>query len=130
VPRLITLFYLASPLFLVADVALGINVRTAVFGDSPLRFLYYAATFGCGVAGMRRPALAPLLGMAESGLNIVMLVLGLYLPIWRALDALEGVSASVAPPFGAGAVVNTVLSGAVLLASFYGNQALLVASRR
>ncbi len=126
--RLLSGYHLASPAFALLDAAAGFNVRTAFLGDSPLRFLYYAASFGCGLVGWRRPALAPVLGMVESGANVAMVVVGLYARVWALGEAVaEGAGASGAVPMSH--VANAALSGLVFAVSFYGNQAMLLAKR-
>lgn len=124
VSRLLSLYYLATPLFAALDVITGVNVRTAAFGDSPLRWLYYAGSFGCGLVAVWRPAVAPLVAMIESAANILLLMLSILLPIWSFLDNAE--TAVAAPRLLTGpALANVVISGGVLVVSFYGSQARL-----
>lgn len=122
--RLLTTWYLASPVFALIDVVTGFNVRTAFLGDSPLRFGYYAASFLCGVVAQRRPALAPIVGMAESGLNVGLVIVGLYLRVW----AVAADETAAALPMGL--VINAGLSGLVFAASFYSSEARMRARGR
>jgi len=133
VRRLLLFYYLSTPAFAALDLLLGVNVRTVFFDGSPWRFVYYAASLGCGVVGWRRPALAPLVGMAESGLSIALLIIGIYVPIWEATEALGSevaVDFAVSPVLTLRGIVNVALSGASFLLGFYGNQAAFLATRR
>lgn len=122
--RLLEAWYLASPLFLVADAAWGVGVRAAFLPTTGLRAIYYLLAFGCGLLLRARPRLAPALGMAESALNILLLTVAVLLPYQQALDAVLAdrpiPPAALSPP-----ILSYALSGAVLLFSFYRAQARL-----
>jgi len=119
---------LGTPAFLALDYLVGVNVRTVFLDGSQLRLLYYAGAFGCGLVGWRRPALAPLLGMVESGVNLALLVVGIYLPVLEAGEALES-GAATSPVLTPRGLVNAALSGLMFAAAFYGNQAALIGRR-
>ncbi len=74
-PRLIQAYYLATPLFFLVDVFLSFPIRVSALADPGLRYLYYAFALGCGVATRVRPKVGPYVGLAESSLNILLLVL-------------------------------------------------------
>lgn len=122
--RALTWYYLVgTPLFFVADLALGISVRAAFFDGQPmLRFLYYAVAFACGIAAMRLPAWAGMVGLVESGANIVLLVFGVMLGYFSALDAAIA-DRPLLSPFGGTSVVNLALSGAMLSIAYLRQQA-------
>ena len=125
--RFLAFYYLATPAFLVLDLVLGVNVRTAFLGGSSWRFGYYALSLGCGWLAWRRPALGPPVGMVESGVNVALLIVGIYLPVINAETALEGGAVpAVLTPLG---LTNAALSGLVFAGSFYANQAALVGRR-
>jgi hypothetical protein len=129
--RALTWYYLVgTPLFFVADLTLGISVRAAFFDGQPmLRFLYYAVAFGCGVAAVKLPAWSGLLGLVESGANIVLLVFGVMLGYFQTLDAAIA-DRPMLSPFGGTSVVNLVLSGAMLSVAYMGHQAAIGRSSR
>jgi hypothetical protein len=117
--RLLTAYYLATPLFAVVDLGLSAPIR-AVGVESPrLRLAYYAAVFALGWVMRARPGLAPWLAMGESALNLTLLILSVMLPIWSLAETGGGAAIADLPE----RVVNLALSGTVLLFSFYGNQA-------
>ena len=74
-------YLLATPVFFVADVGLGMPFRVAALEGSDFRFLYYAGATLLGVASRFRPAFAPWTGMAESSVNLLFLLLSVLLPI-------------------------------------------------
>ncbi len=122
--RALTWYYLVgTPLFALADLALGISVRAAFFDGQPvLRLLYYAVAFGCGVAAVKLPAWSGLVGLVESGANIVLLVFGVMLGYFQALDAAIA-DRPLLSPFAGTSVVNLVLSGAMLSVAYIRHQA-------
>ncbi len=85
-PRLIEAYYLATPLFFLVDIFLSFPIRVSALADPGLRYLYYAFALGCGVASRVRPKVGPYVGLAESSLNILLLVLSVMLPIAQLPD--------------------------------------------
>ncbi len=85
-PRLIEAYYLATPLFFLVDVFLSFPIRVSALADPGLRYLYYAFALGCGVASRVRPKVGPYVGLAESSLNILLLILSVMLPIAQLPD--------------------------------------------
>ena len=123
--RLVKAYYLATPLFLLADLLLSLPIRVAALADPGVRYLYYAFAFGCGVFTHVRPKTAPYLGILESALNIFLLVLSVMLPIIQLPDRLFA-GEPLAAPFSGVRIANVVLSGTVLIASFHVHQATLL----
>lgn len=126
-------YYLGTPVFAVLDFALGLNVRAVFLPNAAARTAYYLASVGCGLLAWRRPGLGPIVGMAESGINVLLLALGILVPVWDTMQALgsEGAApVTVSPVLTPEGMVNAALSGLVFVVSFYGNQAALTARRR
>lgn len=120
-PGWLTGYYLATPLFLVPDLLLGAPVRVASLDSPLLRAGYYAAAFLAGLLVRARPHLEPWVGMAESALNLTLLVLAVMIPILTLPG--RGVDGAGAGLMGPEQLVNVALSGTVLVAAFHGNQA-------
>lgn len=117
--RLIAVYYLATPIFLVLDFALGFNVRTSFLDEAPLlKVLYYVLAFGCGAAVAKRPQQAGLIGLVESGANIALLVLGTGLTYLRMLDDAASETVASQAAFGPPEVINLVLSATILAVSY------------
>ena len=112
-------YYAATPLFALADFVCGANVRAAAFAAQPgLRAGYYAMCLACLGLSFARPAWSGAVALAESSLNLLLLVLAVFLPYYAAAEAaLDG--RPFASPFSALFVVNFFLAGAVWTASSY-----------
>lgn len=111
-------YYLASPLFLVLDLALAAPVRVAGVDGLGGRLAYYGGGFLLGLACRRWPAAAPYMAMAESGGNLLLLMLAVLLPVWSAPDV---VLAGGEPDTGLilARTVNLALAGGVLVWAFH-----------
>ena len=83
------LYYAATALFLLLDYAFDINVRVAFLDQWPgWRFLYYAFCFAIFAAIAWRPMLAGLLGVAESLLTLVALIVTMAARVMVVTDAM------------------------------------------
>ena len=125
--RLLRAYYLATPVFGVVDAVVGVNIRIAALPDPALRTAYYVFAFGCGLLCRWRPRLTPAVGMAESSLNVLLLVLSIMLPIWELTETVLTDAPFVVPAVPLG---NFILSGSVLVASFHLHHAALSGGRR
>lgn len=79
--RLVQFYYLGTPLFLLLDVLLGLDLRAAFLEQSGARVAWYALCTGLGLIAWRIPTAAPFLGLVESALNFLLLCLAVMLPI-------------------------------------------------
>jgi hypothetical protein len=114
-------YYLATPVFAVADFYLGAPVRVAGLEDPNQRAYYYAALMVCGVVGRLRPGSVPWIGMLESAVNVLLLVLAIMLPIWNLPTAFAS-GEELVGPFERVSLVNFVFSGGAFVTSFYRHQ--------
>jgi len=112
-------YYAATPVFVLLDALGGVSVRATALDHAPgVKYLYYAFCLACGVVTTRWPPLAPPVGIAESSVNILLLVLGIMLPYFDAIRAI-GEGRPVTNPFTPSVLANFVLSGGVWIAAFY-----------
>jgi hypothetical protein len=120
--RLVRLYYLATPLFLIINETLGANIRVAVFEDRPaLKYGYYLLCTLLGAIMLLRPAWTAILGLAESSTNITLLVLGYLAPHFRAISELA-TSGQLPQQHLAGEwFLNFAISAAAWTISFYRN---------
>lgn len=126
--RLVRSIYLGTPVFVLADVVLGINVRTPFFDATPaLKWVYYLAACGAGMIVWKWPRLTALVGFAESGLNIALTTLSIGLAYTR-LAAAE--DSAVPSPFTPDSVAALPLSAAILILSYVASQAEMSRARR
>lgn len=111
-------YYLATPLFALADLGFGMSVRVAGLDEPWQRGLYYAGAFGCGAFCRLYPRATPWVGIVESSGNLLLLLLSILLPIWTLPDAvLSGSDVTVS--LGGASILNTVVSGGVLVWAFH-----------
>ena len=118
-------YYYSTPLFVLADSLLGLDLRISGLHAPGQRFAYYGFCMLCALLLWFRPRLSPLIGMGESSVNLTILMVSVMLPILRPeLDAagdytgLQGMN-----------ILNFVLTGGVLLAAFYSAQRKLLQQR-
>lgn len=121
--RLMVGYYLATPVFAVADLGFGAPVRVADVLPTGPRAAYYAAVFVLGLLCARYPGAVGWVGMGESATNLLILLLSILLPIWSMVDAVSlGTTPQGSLLDGAG-IVNAVLSGTAMVVSFHRHQA-------
>jgi hypothetical protein len=120
--RLVQAYYALTPVFAVVDLAFGLSIRAAGITDTAWRLAYYVFVLGCWLLMRRRPAWTPAIGIAESSVNLFLLILGILGPIF-ALPAAVAEGADVYLPFGMTTLANLILSGTVIILSFHRHQA-------
>src|SRR5438067_766952 len=77
-------YYLATPLFAAIDLLWNINVRAAGLQAYPVaKWLYYLFCTGCAGMILRFPAWSGATALAESAVNITVLVVGFLSAGWR-----------------------------------------------
>lgn len=113
-------YYLATPLFALADWIFRWNVRVAALDGQPgLKNAYYAVCTAAGIAIYLKPSLSRMVGLAESSVNILLLILGLMLPYWSLVGNFTGEERFV--PFSVSRIVNFLISGFMWVKVFYGS---------
>lgn len=119
-PNLLAIYYWLTPAFWALDVFFGANVRTAAFEGYPAwKAVYYLFCLGCGVALWLRPAWTRLVGLTESTVNILTLILGFFVPYFQLIDRLAaGESAIDASPFTIEKALSLLLSGTICAIAF------------
>lgn len=80
--RVFELFYLATPAFVVLDLVVGIPARVAGIPHEGWRLAYYALLIACWAVCRARPEVGPFVGLVESSVNLLLLLLSVLLPIW------------------------------------------------
>jgi hypothetical protein len=117
--NLVVVYYLATPLFALCDWIFGWNVRVSALDGQPgLKNTYYAVCTAAGVATYLRPALWRVVGLTESSINILLLVLGVMLPYWSAIAAFTGDQAFT-PSFTPAKLLNFLISGLMWVNVFH-----------
>jgi hypothetical protein len=120
--KFILSYYLATPVFLAVDVVLNWSFRASFLDSWPvLKYGYYLVCFLFGLGILGFPGSAATIGLLESVVNIVMLVLGVIVPIFDSIAVLADITPAAGVPVYRFSLVNFVLTGTMLLVSFYRN---------
>lgn len=115
---IINYYYLATPLFWFAEEILDTNVRVTIpseWGISELTYL--AVCFVLGSFVFKGELKGGLFGLAESSINITLLILSVMVPATGALA--QGPDSDFV--FGMPQLANFMITGSVLLYCFYTN---------
>ena len=116
--RLIRDYYLGTPLFFLADVLFGFNVRVAFLDQLPtVKFIYYIVAFGLGIVAWRKPEWTVRIGLFESTADVVLIILSVAFWYLGVLDAAASESGMPVAP-SAQALVNFALSALVAGVSY------------
>ena len=81
-------YFYITPAFILFDYIFGINVRVNALETMPLyKNLYYGFCILCGICTYIIPRYSAVLALFESVINIMMLILGIFLPYIRTIMA-------------------------------------------
>jgi uncharacterized membrane protein YraQ (UPF0718 family) len=115
--RPVLVYYLASPLFWLLDVAFDWDVRLAFLQDPQWKTLYFSVLLLSAVTGYIRPGWLAWIALLESGGSIVIHILSFMLPVFTLADkVLQGEVDTTA--FSTGHVVSFLLAGLIMSLSF------------
>ena len=104
-------YYAATLVFVLLDYGFGINIRVAFLDAAPLlRPIYYGVLLLCFVLMLVSPALTALIGVVESLVTLIALILSMAL---RVLVVSDAVIESGEAPVTIADIVNFLLSGTV-----------------
>ena len=121
-PWLVPAYYLATPLFGIVDYVTGASLRAAALDGRPLlKTAYYVGCTLLGVMMTLRPRWTRGLSLTESSFNILLLIVGLLGPYYRAVDQLASQGALSGSPITPSAATNFAVAAAVWVISFYRN---------
>jgi len=127
--RLISTYYLlGTVVFWLLDAFLSAPVRVAL-GTPLQRAGYYLLLLAFGGLCRFRPRVAPVVGIVESGINLTLIFVGLWLPIVSMTDAVLA-GGDVGPPLSPYRMVNAALAVVVLSYSLKRNQSALFPGRK
>ncbi|UCE46412.1 MAG: hypothetical protein JSW47_12410 [Phycisphaerales bacterium] len=121
VPRI---YYYLTPAFILLDYFGVANIRVAVFDSMPLyKNVYYGFCVFCGVVVFFRPMYSLVVGLFESSINILMIVLVLFLPYIRFINQMDDILTAELPTvagFDAPCIGNLLMAGTIAVISFRG----------
>jgi len=117
-PRWIGAYYLATPLFAIAD-WLGADVRAVGLAAHPgLRLGYYLLFFLAGGVLQVKPSWSAPIGLIESSVNVFLLILSVVLPYYDQVRVLADGDIPADLPMSLGFLVNFLISGGVWVLVF------------
>ena len=122
-------YYLVTPAFILLDYFGGINVRVAVLDSMPVyKSLYYGFCVLCGVAVYFLPEYAAVVALFESPVNLLITILGIFLPYFERLkqfDDILNTNWSPGPDLSTQYVTNLLLAAGISAFAFlHANKAL------
>jgi hypothetical protein len=111
--------YWSTPLFVALDFLYGVSLRIPFLDFMPgAKAIYYAADIACAVAITARPRWTAAIGLAESTLNVALLVLSTGAAYLSVLESAASADVVIVNPFTPHAVTCLVLSATVFAASY------------
>jgi hypothetical protein len=124
-------YFALTPIFAVIDLAFGVSVRAAWIPSIGWRVAYYGFAMGCFLLMRSRPGWTPWIGLGESSVNMLLLLLSILGPLFALPAAIEA-GEPIAYGFGPERLVNVLLSGCVIILSIHRHEAALanLADRR
>jgi len=116
--RLVWIYYIATPVFLIIELLWGISFRVPFFITSPLvRCVYYGFCLSCGGVCYFRPGITFFVGLIESTINVVLLFVGFGLVLLNVItNAMEFGGAS--QTFLIKSVISFAVTGTIWIACF------------
>ena len=120
--RWLSLYFVAGTVvFAVLDWLIHAPIRAAFLGRPGHRLMYYAALIGLGLLVRSRPHWGPAVGMAESAINVFLVVLSIMLPVLSLSDQV-----AAGGPIGTGlttwGLLGALFGGLVFVFSFHRSQ--------
>ena len=116
---LVRAVYWATPVFVALDFMYGVSLRMPFLDALPgVKVIYYGAELACAVAIATRPRWTAAIGLAESTLNIGLLVLSTGAAYLAVLESAASPDVVIVNPFTPQAVASLAISALVLAASY------------
>jgi hypothetical protein len=114
-----------TPLFFLLDAAWDLSVRASFFDTLSARLAYYGFCLLCGGLAWKFPRRATWIGLGESALTIVLLVVSFMTPILTlGAEVAADPFAPIEPPVTAEGIVNFAIAGGAAWWSFERRQRL------
>ena len=116
-------YFYITPLFILLDYILGLNVRVSALDSMPgYKNLYYGFCILCGIGAFIVPGYSAIVALFESSINIMMIVVGVFLPYVRnvlyADDILNADFKAIEAAIKVEPIVNLVIVGSCVILTF------------
>lgn len=118
------LYFYITPVFILLDYFLGVNVRVSALEGMPVyKNLYYGFCILCGVSMSILPRWSAVMAMFESAINFFMIAFGLFVPYIRTItiltdDVLGADWEALGESFDMQPIANLVIVGSCLVLTF------------
>jgi hypothetical protein len=122
--------YWSTPLFAAIDLMYGVSLRIPFLDALPgAKAAYYMVDLACAVAMAARPRWTATIGLAESTLNISLLVVTTVVAYLGVLESAASPDVVIVNPFTPQAVTSLVLAASTFIASYLLNSFSVAATR-
>jgi hypothetical protein len=116
-------YFYITPLFILLDYFLGLNIRVSALDSMPLyKKLYYGFCILCGIGAFIAPGYSALVALSESTINFMMIVVGIFLPyvqnVLYADDILNADFKAVEAAITVESIANLVIVGSCVILTF------------
>ncbi len=118
--KLIRAYYLVTPLFVILDILFGFTFRASGLTLPEYRYLYYGFCLLCALGCFFQVRYTALIAIAESSVNLLILLLGIMLPVIH-LGNLQG-ETGAAILINSDNILNFMITGLVLVGVFHAAQ--------
>jgi hypothetical protein len=117
--RLVRAVYWSTPLFVALDLLFGVSLRIPFLDALPgAKVVYYGVELACALAIAARPRWTAAIGLAESMVNITLLIVSTGAAYLGVLESAASPDVVIVNPFTPQAVVSLAISAVVLTASY------------
>jgi hypothetical protein len=116
-------YFYITPLFILLDYILGLNIRVSALDSMPLyKSLYYGFCILCGIGAFIAPQYSALVALSESTINFMMIVVGIFLPYVQNVlyvdDILNADFKAVEAAITVESIANLVIVGSCVILTF------------
>jgi len=116
-------YFYITPLFILLDYVLGVNVRISALGSMPVyKNLYYGFCILCGVCMYFVPRYSAVVTLFESIINFGMIVFSIFMPYIRnmiyAEDILNADFKAMEASLNTQSIVNLLIVGSFVIMTF------------
>lgn len=116
---LVSAVFWSTPVFVALDFIYGVSLRIPFLDALPgVKAVYYAVDLACAVAIATRPRWITAIGLAESMVNITLLVVSTGAAYLSVLESAASPDVVIVNPFTSQAVASLAISALVLAASY------------
>ena len=128
-------YFYITPLFILLDYILGLNVRISALDSMPAyKNLYYGFCILCGIGTFIVPRYSAIVALFESSINFLMIVLGVFLPYVRNVlyvdDILNADFKAMEEAIKVEPMVNLVIVGSCVILTFKTSGQIIIDSFR